>query len=104
MTWPGDRAAAYAYFARAIRSEPDNPGLWFMLSLITLDEYESMYCLRRVLELDPDDVKAARRLQAYEEWLPAPPSGLSNDQLRIIFISIGLAMLFFVVSVLLLGM
>jgi len=102
-TWPGNRAAAYAYFAQAIHQEPDNPGLWFMLSLLTLDEYESMYCLRRVLELDPSDVKAARRLQAFEESLPPLPRGLSDDQLRIIYISIGAAVLFFLVAVLLLG-
>ncbi len=103
MTWPGNRAAAYAYFAQAINREPDNPGLWFMLSLLTLDEYESMKCLRRVLELNPKDVQAARRLRSFEESLPAPPSGLNPAQLRIIYISIGAAMLFFLVAVLLLG-
>ncbi|MEW6093488.1 MAG: alpha/beta fold hydrolase [Chloroflexota bacterium] len=65
----GDRKTAAAHFARLVQADPDSEEGWLGLGLTLEDTEKRIYCLRRALELDPENQAARQAL----DWLQTPP-------------------------------
>lgn len=81
----GDAPQARQLLQEAIRRDPSSEVAWMWLSTVARDESERLFCLRKILEINPHNEAAAARLQqlsgppgvAPTEAPPpvAPPSG-----------------------------
>lgn len=60
----GERQAARAQLVALARSKPNDERVWFLLSLVVDDPQQQSDCLRRVLQINPDNQDAERRLIA----------------------------------------
>jgi tetratricopeptide (TPR) repeat protein len=74
----GNRAGARDLLIQAIKQDPGNAQAWFMLSLTTDDPDKIAEYLHRVIELNPDDELARRRLQTLEQ--PRRSTGGPSDR------------------------
>jgi hypothetical protein len=70
----GDKAGARRLIGRAIQQNPDDERAWLWLSGAVETSQERRMCLRRVLELDPDNALAQRGLVALKEKASPPES------------------------------
>jgi hypothetical protein len=72
----GDKSQASKLFAEIVRHEPNNSVAWYGLALCVDDPERKIYCLQRVLSLDPSNQKARQRL----DKLQATKSSISHQQ------------------------
>lgn len=56
----GDRATAYRLFVRALETDPRNEEAWLWRAGTSTDLAEALACLERVLEINPDNLRAQR--------------------------------------------
>jgi tetratricopeptide (TPR) repeat protein len=72
MFQAGDRQKAARLFARAVQLDVRDEEAWYWLSACVDDIEKKRYCLQRVLQLNPQNVKANRRLNHLEGYVPEP--------------------------------
>jgi hypothetical protein len=65
----GDRQKAARLFARAVQLDARDEEAWYWLSACVNDIEKKRYCLQKVLELNPQSVKAKRRLNHLEGYV-----------------------------------
>ena len=58
----GDKAQARTLLSKAVRQDNQNVLAWYALSFAAEKEKEQVFCLQRVLQLDPNHAKAQQRL------------------------------------------
>lgn len=62
----GDRAGAVRLLSEAVRQDPGNARAWYLLSQVVEGNEKARYCLEKVLEIDPGNEQAVRRLNELE--------------------------------------
>jgi hypothetical protein len=62
----GDKTQASRLLAEIVRQEPNNSVAWYGLSLCLADPDKKIYCLKRVVNLDPTHKKAQQLLEQLE--------------------------------------
>lgn len=70
----GQRRLAAGLLARAVQCDPRHEQAWLWLSGVVDDPEQIVFCLRTVLEIDPDNDRARRGLAWLEQRSPAPES------------------------------
>ena len=70
----GQKDQARQLLQQAIRLEPDNEAAWLWLASVARDQRERVFCLQKILEINPDNETA---LRALESTMPASPFGTS---------------------------
>jgi tetratricopeptide (TPR) repeat protein len=70
MFQAGDRQKAARIFARAVQLDVRDEEAWYWLSACVEDVEKKRYCLQRVLQLNPQNVRARRRLNHLEGYVP----------------------------------
>jgi hypothetical protein len=58
----GNMADAKKLLAEVVKKEPSNARAWYLLSQVTENQDQSIYCLKRVLQIAPDNIKAQKAL------------------------------------------
>ncbi len=100
----GDKAQARDYFQNAIRLDPQNETAWLWMSSVAKDNRERVFCLKNLLQINPENEMALKTLRALgvdpgdvlaAEAPPAPGAApkaaggnipaLSRDHLKNIF-------------------
>lgn len=59
----GDRLAAYRLFVQIVEREPEHEEAWLWRAGTAADPDEAVRCLQRVLEINPDNLRARRGLE-----------------------------------------
>jgi pimeloyl-ACP methyl ester carboxylesterase len=74
----GDRKAAVALYTQLVQSAPSSEENWLGLGLALEDTEKRIYCLRRVLEINPENLSAKQAL----DWLQSlpPPDSTSPPE------------------------
>lgn len=70
----GDKKNAQFLLTQAIQEEPDNPQSWYLLSLLVDDNEKQQVYLTKVLDLDPDHIKAHEKLVAISQTAVIKPA------------------------------
>jgi len=79
----GNKTEARRILAQVVQQEPKNARAWYLLSQVVEKQDQAVYCLNKVLEIDPQNQQAAERLrqnkmttspQAEEAQVPAAPT------------------------------
>src|SRR5689334_3621823 len=68
----GDKTKAAGLFAQVVKINPSSEAGWFYLAMCCPTAEQREYCLRRTLEINPNNTQARQKLQAMAK--PAPPS------------------------------
>lgn len=76
----GDKKNAQFLLTQAIQDEPDNPQSWYLLSLLVDDETKQQAYLTKVLDLDPDHIKAHEKLVAITETAVPKPKIIELEE------------------------
>lgn len=73
----GQREQARQLLQQAIRMEPRNEAAWLWIASVARDQRERVFCLRKLLEINPNNEQALKALRQIEtgEVPPAPPPG-----------------------------
>ncbi len=76
----GDKAQALKLLAEIVRQEPNNSVAWYGLALCLDEPDKKIYCLNRVLSLDPTHKKAQQLLEKLQvnEKLPSVQKAVNN--------------------------
>ena len=80
----GDRFQARDLLAELLKEDPGNIEYWLLLSTVVGSNKERIYCLNKVLEIDPDNMSVTvqagitiwelnEHLAPYGLWLPHQP-------------------------------
>ena len=77
----GEKQKARIILAKLVTSEPENASAWFGLALCVDEPERREYCLRRVLELDPEHRMAKRILTKRTRLLSGPSDLITCDEL-----------------------
>lgn len=59
----GNKAQAKKILAQVVKQEPKNTRAWYLLSYVVDDKEQAIYCVNKVLEVDPSNEQATARLQ-----------------------------------------
>ncbi|MEM4203733.1 MAG: hypothetical protein QXS54_06660 [Candidatus Methanomethylicaceae archaeon] len=75
----GDKARGKQLLAQVLRQEPRNELAWLWLSQCVTDYEQKLYCIKRVLEINPDNRTAQKLLTKIQassqtQTQPAPPT------------------------------
>ncbi len=66
----GNKIEAKKYLADALQNDNRDIRAWYLLSQV-IEKYEQkIYCLEKVLEIQPDNLQARQRLQELKELTP----------------------------------
>lgn len=68
----GDRAKAKQLLSQVIKQDPHSARAWYMLSQVVDEESQIVYCLQKVLAIQPDNQRARARLEQLTDPLPLP--------------------------------
>ena len=68
----GDKGTARRLLTRAVRRAPDSEPAWLWLSSVLDTPQGRAFCLRRVLDVNPENVPALKGLAALEAEMSAP--------------------------------
>jgi pimeloyl-ACP methyl ester carboxylesterase len=68
----GDKTKAAGLFAQVVKINPSSEAGWFYLAMCCPTAEQREYCLRRTLEINPNNTQARQKLQAMAK--PVPPS------------------------------
>jgi tetratricopeptide (TPR) repeat protein len=73
----GQREQARQLLQQAIRLEPRNEAAWLWIASVARDQRERVFCLRKLLEINPNNDQALKALRQIEtgESPPPPPPG-----------------------------
>jgi hypothetical protein len=63
----GERLVAYRIFVHVVEIDPRNEEAWLWRAATAADPHESRQCLERVLQLNPNNPRAHRGLEALEQ-------------------------------------
>ncbi|MDX2138997.1 MAG: tetratricopeptide repeat protein [Chloroflexota bacterium] len=76
----GQREQARQLLQQAIRLEPRNEAAWLWIASVARDQRERVFCLRKLLEINPNNEQALKALRQIEtgEAPPAPPPGTGS--------------------------
>jgi len=85
----GDRAAAKQLLSNVVKQDPRNARAWYLLSQVEDVDHQAIYCLQRVLELQPDNKQVRARLQRLQEKLPPPIQAASPESIPVAIPSVG---------------
>ena len=66
----GDNNQAARMITQVVRSEPDNARAWYLLSQVVEEKERAIYCLERVLAIQPDNIQAKERLDRFQTSAP----------------------------------
>ena len=66
--------------AQYLRINPKSEEAWFLYSFTIQDPAKKIYCLERVLELNPDNIKARDRLETIKISAVLPIGGISQNE------------------------
>jgi hypothetical protein len=67
----GNKQEARRILAQVVQQEPKNARAWYLLSQLVDKQDQVIYCLNKVLDIEPNNQKAAERLQRYKiETIP----------------------------------
>jgi tetratricopeptide (TPR) repeat protein len=72
----GDKEQARQLLQQSIRLEPTSEPAWLWLASVARDSRERMFCLRKILEINPSNeqaIKALRQLEVTLGTAPLPP-------------------------------
>ncbi|MEW5871452.1 MAG: tetratricopeptide repeat protein [Chloroflexota bacterium] len=58
----GNKANARAILSRVVKQEPKNARAWYFLSQVVEEREQAIHCLKKSLELNPDNARAKERL------------------------------------------
>lgn len=64
----GDLEKNREYLRSAVKADPENAKAWDYLSHFAQSKEDEVYALKKVLELQPDNQNAAKRLQIAEDF------------------------------------
>src|SRR4030067_121117 len=59
----GNRTGAKKLLAQVVRKEPSNAQAWYLLSRLVEEKEQIIYCLKKVLEIMPDNSQVKARLK-----------------------------------------
>lgn len=62
----GDRVTARKMLATIVKSEPNNIQAWLLLAASLDDQKQGIYCVQRVLEIEPNNQNALKMLNAFQ--------------------------------------
>lgn len=62
----GDRSAAQLILANLIKLSPGNEQAWWLLAKVVDDKDKTVYCLKQVVKINPENESARRSLQVLE--------------------------------------
>ena len=62
----GNKNTAKRLLASVVKKEPDNARAWYLLSQAVDKKEQAIYCLSRVLKINPDNSQAKNRLRKLE--------------------------------------
>jgi pimeloyl-ACP methyl ester carboxylesterase len=75
----GDLEAAKGWFATAVRADPSSEQGWLMLATCLTEQDRVVYCLQRVLALNPNNVEARSQL---DRLSPPPAAAPTQAEVR----------------------
>ena len=58
----GNKSEAKKILTQVVKQEPENVRAWYFLSQVVEDREQAIYCLKKILELNPDNAQAKERL------------------------------------------
>ena len=70
----GNRTGAKKLLAQVVRKEPSNAQAWYLLSRLVEEKEQIIYCLKKVLEIMPDNSQAKARLKKLQSESTPKPS------------------------------
>ena len=62
----GNKEAARKALSEVVRQEPNNARAWYLLSQVVENDERAIYCLNRVLQIQPDNQQAKERLSQFD--------------------------------------
>lgn len=62
----GNKSEARRLLEQIIRDEPGETRAWFLLSQLVDTRDQAIQCMQRVLELEPENAQARRKLQEFQ--------------------------------------
>lgn len=68
----GNKAEAKALLIKVVKEEPKNARVWYLLSQAVDNKEQAIYCIEKVLEIDPLNEQAIRRLNTLKGVVPTP--------------------------------
>ena len=74
----GERAAARQLLENTVRQEPQNARAWYLLSQLVDTSKQTIYCLEKVLEVDPTNEQAITRLEKLKQSAHISSSSTSS--------------------------
>jgi len=77
---PEMRLETKKILTQAVRQEPRNPRIWYMLSQVVDKKDQATYCLKKVLEIDPLNQKAISRLSILDPKIPSTTTMKHNTE------------------------
>ncbi len=72
----GQKDEARRLLQQAIRLEPDNEAGWLWLASVARDGQERLFCLQKILEINPHNDTARKALQSFESLPATPPPSM----------------------------
>ncbi len=72
----GDKVTARRILSQVVRQEPGNARAWYLLSQVVDQSDQAVFCLKKVLEIDPSNGQALERLERLQPppARPVPPA------------------------------
>jgi tetratricopeptide (TPR) repeat protein len=77
----GDKTAARQALSQAVRQDPQNAHAWYLLSQVVEQPNRVIYCLEKVLKIDPSNEQAAKRLKSLQPIDSSPPAETAAETL-----------------------
>lgn len=68
----GQKAEAQSLLKQLVNQEPKNARAWYLLSQVVEQPEQQIYCLKKVLEIDPDNQHASLRLEQLQRKTSLP--------------------------------
>ncbi|MFZ5809542.1 MAG: tetratricopeptide repeat protein [Chloroflexota bacterium] len=78
----GDKKKASSLLSKVVEEQPDNVSAWFGLALCVEQDEQKIYCLNRILLIDPQHEKARNMLKALIERSPHFEQTKSENQVK----------------------
>ncbi|MCC7129275.1 MAG: hypothetical protein B6D39_11135 [Anaerolineae bacterium UTCFX2] len=76
----GNKRGAKKILAQIIKQESQNARVWYLLSQVVENEEQAIYCLQRVLRIQPDNAQAKERLERLSKHGFTTPTAAAETQ------------------------
>ena len=80
----GNKAEAKKILSQVVRAEPKNVRGWYFLSQVVEDKKQALYCLNKVLELEPGNERVEQRIRELEGQTELTEPSISGPTSRLI--------------------